>query len=509
MRKLSRNSKDGIIGFAIGDAMGVPVEFCIREKLMKNPVTEMIGFGSHDVPKGSWSDDTSMTLATVDSIIEKENIDIYDIASKFLDWIHSNKYTPTERVFDIGRTVLKALSRCETDIKNAKISGCNDEMSNGNGSLMRMMPIIYYCYYDESKDEEILDIVKKVSAITHAHEISIMGCYIYVQYGIKLLQSLDKEESYKHIKALDYSMFKKDTQNKYERIIKQNINEYDLKDISSKGYIVDTLEATLWILLNTNTYNQAIIGSINLGNDTDTVGACVGGLAGILYGIEKINEDWKIDLIKYNYIKKLCEKFDAVMMKLFYKHNMMLPEYFNRKEEIKKIKLVHGDITDCTTDCIVNAANQSLLGGGGVDGAIHTKAGKELLEKCKELNGCNLGEAKITKGYSMRTKYIIHTVAPKWFDNKIKDKEVILENCYKNALKIATDFNIKTIAFPCIGMGIYACPIQIGCKIAIDTILKIMEELRTNEQYEFYEIILVCYGREEFEVYQNYINSLI
>ena len=117
MEKLCKNSKDGIIGFAIGDAMGVPVEFCIREKLMENPLTEMKGFGSHDVPKGSWSDDTSMTLATMDSIIEKEKIDIYDMATKFLKWIQEAKYTPTERVFDIGRTTLKALSKCEENIK--------------------------------------------------------------------------------------------------------------------------------------------------------------------------------------------------------------------------------------------------------------------------------------------------------------------------------------------------------------------------------------------------------
>lgn len=508
MRKLSRNSKDGIIGFAIGDAMGVPVEFCIREKLMENPLTKMVGFGSHDVPKGSWSDDTSMTLATMDSIIEKEKIDIYDIADKFLKWANEYKYTPSDKVFDIGRTVLRALAICELDIKNAISSGGNDEMSNGNGSLMRMMPIIYYCYYNQSKDIEVFEIVKQVSTITHAHDISIMGCYIYVQYGIKLLQCLDKNKSYKYIQNLDYSMFDTNTINKYNRIIKNNISKYDLSEISSRGYVVDTLEATLWIFLNTESYNHAVIGAINLGNDTDTVGACTGGLAGILYGIEEINIDWKIDLIKYNYIKELCEKFDNIMQKLFYEHNNTLPDYFDRKKAIGKIKILKGDITDCKVDCVVNAANESLLGGGGVDGAIHLKAGNELLEKCKELNGCKSGESKITKGYKMNSKYIIHTVAPKWYDNSVKNKEKILENCYKNSLELATDFNIKTIAFPCIGMGVYACPLEIGCKVAIDTVLEIMQKLKIDEQYEFDEIVLVCYGDDEFNVYKKYIDSL-
>lgn len=315
MKKIFKNSKNGIIGFAIGDAMGVPVEFCIREKLMQNPLTEMVGFGSHDVPKGSWSDDTSMTLATMDSIIEKKEIDIYDIADKFLQWAHKYKYTPTDKLFDIGRATLKALCKCEINIENASSSGCSDEMSNGNGSLMRMLPIVYYCYYNNCENKEILDIVKKVSSITHSHEISIMGCYIYVLYGIKLLHCLNKVEAYAYIQEQDYSMFEEYTQSKYSRIIKESIDRYELSEISSKGYVVDTLEATFWVLLNTDNYNQAIIGAINLGNDTDTIGACTGGLAGILYGLEEIEKDWKDNLIKYDYIQELCDKFDKIDFK--------------------------------------------------------------------------------------------------------------------------------------------------------------------------------------------------
>lgn len=506
MKKSFKSSKDGIIGFAIGDAMGVPVEFCIREKLMASPLTQMIGYGSHDVPKGSWSDDTSMTLATLDSIIEKKKIDVYDIADKFLKWIHENKYTPTDRVFDIGRTVLKALSKCEIDIKNATSSGGNNEMSNGNGSLMRMMPVIYYCYHNELKDEEILEIVREVSSITHAHEISIIGCYIYVQYGIKLLQGFDKNKAYRYIQSLDLSTFCKEIVDKYSRILKENISNYDLSKISSKGYVVDTLEATFWIFLNTENYNQSIISAINLGNDTDTVGACTGGLAGILYGIENINDDWKIDLIKYNYIKELCEKFDDVMRKKT--NNSMILKKTDRKKLLSKIKILNENIINCQVDCIVNAANETLLGGGGVDGAIHLNAGIELLEKCKELNGCKSGESKITKGYKLNSKFIIHTVAPRWYDNRVENKAEILENCYKNSLKLARDFDIRSIAFPCIGMGIYSCPLDIGSKIAINTILETLEQIESEEQYEFDEILLVCYKKEEFKIYQEYMRFL-
>lgn len=306
-------SLDGILGLTIGDAMGVPLEFCMREKLMENPTTEMIGYGSHDVPKGSWSDDTSMTIATIDSINNKGKIDYDDIATNFLKWFKEAKYTPTDRVFDIGRTSLRAIARFETSRNNAVECGGESEMDNGNGSLMRILPIAYYCFAKNKNDKEILDIVSKVSSITHKHEISIIGCYIYVLYAIKLLEGKTKEQAYEYIKSYDYNMFSKEYVNRYNRILKENISEYSLEEIKSTGFVVDTLEATLWVLLNTNLYSQAIIGAINLGNDTDTVGACVGGLAGIIYGIEEFPEQWKKDLLKYDYIYELCNMFDKVL----------------------------------------------------------------------------------------------------------------------------------------------------------------------------------------------------
>ena len=158
--------------------------------------------------------------------------------------------------------------------------------------------------------DEVLEIVKNVSSITHRHEISILGCYIYTIYAIRLLCGDGKYDAYEYIKKLDYSMFKKENVRKYDRLLKNDISKLDIDEIKSSGYIVDTLEATIWVLLNTNNFNQAIIGAINLGDDTDTVGACTGGLAGIIYGADQMNENWKKSLLKYDYIEKLCEEFD-------------------------------------------------------------------------------------------------------------------------------------------------------------------------------------------------------
>ena len=161
---------------------------------------------------------------------------------------------------------------------------------------MRILPVAYYCYAKNLDENDIYTAVKSVSSITHKHEISIMGCYIYVLFAIELLNKHSFNEAYFNIKQKDYSMFSDYCQDKYKRILKDEISDYDIDSISSSGYVVDTLEATLWCILTTNDFNSAIIKAINLGNDTDTIGACVGGLSGIFYGLDSINPQWIKDL---------------------------------------------------------------------------------------------------------------------------------------------------------------------------------------------------------------------
>lgn len=310
----NKQSCNGIIGLAIGDALGVPSEFKTREELKLNPITDMIGYGTYNVPYGTWSDDTSMTLATIDSIIDTKAINPNDMASKFLDWFRNCNYTATGNVFDIGRTTLQALAKFELKLDNASSCGETSEYSNGNGSLMRILPIAYYIYYKNINDEqEIYNIIKQVSSITHAHEISILGCYIYVRFALELLVGKDKFEAYKNIQKLDYSMFTNDTINRYNRILCDNIQNINENSISSSGYVVSTLEATMWLLLNSNDYNTTILKAVNLGDDTDTVAACTGGLLGIYYGIESINDSWKQNLKRYDYIINLCDEFDKTI----------------------------------------------------------------------------------------------------------------------------------------------------------------------------------------------------
>ncbi len=304
--------KDSLYGFIVGDAMGVPIEFEDREKLINKPVTSMLGYGSHDVEAGVYSDDTSMTLATMDSIIKQNGIINYnDIADKFCNWVNNNEYTATNKIFDIGMTTKYALIKYFNNKIDATMCGGTNINENGNGSLMRMLPIALYCFYKNIKgDNEIFTLVKNSSSITHAHDISILGCYIYVRYVISLLETKNKISSYNFIKKLDYSMFIEEVKLEYSRILFSDISILNINDVNSSGYVVDTLEAVFWIILNCSSYNESIIGAINLGGDTDTIGAITGSIAGILYGYDNISKRWISKLKNKDYIDEIIIKFE-------------------------------------------------------------------------------------------------------------------------------------------------------------------------------------------------------
>jgi O-acetyl-ADP-ribose deacetylase len=168
----------------------------------------------------------------------------------------------------------------------------------------------------------------------------------------------------------------------------------------------------------------------------------------------------------------------------------------------KRIAIIKGDITEQNTDAIVNAANNSLLGGGGVDGAIHDAAGEELLAECRTLNGCETGEAKITKGYKLKTKFVIHTVGPVWHGGNYNEKD-LLASCYRNCLKLASDNNLKTIAFPSISTGAYHFPIEYASEIALTEIIQF---LKSNSSIK--KVKIVCFGNEVFQVYREKLGEI-
>ena len=161
-----------------------------------------------------------------------------------------------------------------------------------------------------------------------------------------------------------------------------------------------------------------------------------------------------------------------------------------------RIEIMDGDLTEQRVDAIVNAANETLLGGGGVDGAIHHAAGPALLAECRPLHGCPTGEAKITKGYKLPAKFVIHTVGPVW-EGGDYNEEQLLANCYRNSLQLAVAHGLQTVAFPSISTGIYGFPIERACRIALQTVKTFLANDATIQKVSF-----VCFGQRDYQIYQ-------
>ena len=298
------------IGLAVADALGVPVEFESRKVLKGNPVTDMRSYGSHHQPKGTWSDDSSLTFCLAESLCKK--YDINDIAKKSALWYHEKIWTPHGFVFDIGNTTRKAI---ETYLRGTPPSLCggNTEYDNGNGSLMRISPLAFYI-----KDfplEKRFDVIKEVSQTTHGHIRSIICCFIYLEFFIELLNKNELTIAYKNTKEKVNTFLKNNpicSQKEidvFKRVLNNNIKELTEEEINSGGYVIDTLEASIWCLLNSTNYSDAVLKAVNLGDDTDTTATVVGAIAGMYYGLNNIPEDWINCLARKEDIYKLSEQF--------------------------------------------------------------------------------------------------------------------------------------------------------------------------------------------------------
>jgi ADP-ribosylglycohydrolase len=284
-----------LLGVAVGDALGVPVEFQPRGSFR---VTDMRGYGTYNQPPGTWSDDTSLTLCLADSLAR--GFDLPDMAQNFLRWHDQAAFTARGEVFDVGHATGKAVARLRAGAAPEK-AGCTGESENGNGSLMRIAPLVFYL--SGKPKEERFGITKAVSSITHAHAWSVAACFIYLEYLLKLLDGKEKHAAYAELRS-DFQggcpYIDSAALDKFARILRADISALPEAEIRSGGFVVDTLEAALWCFLTTDSYRDAALKAVNLGEDTDTTAAVTGALAGLAYGLDDIPAPWLQALAGYN-----------------------------------------------------------------------------------------------------------------------------------------------------------------------------------------------------------------
>ncbi|MFI1770651.1 ADP-ribosylglycohydrolase family protein [Thalassobellus citreus] len=303
--------RSGIMGVAVGDALGVPFEFLSKDEMKRNPAETMVGYGTHRQPVGTWSDDSSLTFCLMEGLLDGFNTK--NIADKFIAWYDESYWTPHGVVFDIGVTTRQSIFYMKEG-HTPEICGGMDEYSNGNGSLMRILPLVFFLKNTDNIEERY-QIIKDVSSLTHAHLRSVLACFIYVEYGLELLNSSDKIKAYHVIKdKVNAFLETKDLNPKelgfYFDVLQEDIYKIDEKRISGSGYVVNSLKASLWCFMNTNTYEDAVISAVNLGEDTDTTAAITGGLAGIYYGLDSIPMEWRDKVVRRKDIEGLILKFN-------------------------------------------------------------------------------------------------------------------------------------------------------------------------------------------------------
>lgn len=308
-------NKDILLGTAIGDALGLPIQFLEREVVAKNPITTMEGLDQFNIPAGTWSDNTSLSFCLAESLCN--GYDLNDIINKFTKWMYEDYWTPANETFDINYINYFAIVNLRNN-GSPHVAGIDNKRGNRDESLMRILPLVPYILNME--EENRFRIIKEISSLTYRHSRSILACIALCEFAIQYINLQSVEEAYQAMQQTILQLLKRDMFIEegipFERLTGLSYEEFKtiaLKDIHSTEYVIDTLEASLWCIFNTTSYKDAVLKAVNLGDDTDTVGAITGGLAGIIYGYDTIPPEWLEVLAKKDDIIELANKLDSIM----------------------------------------------------------------------------------------------------------------------------------------------------------------------------------------------------
>lgn len=305
-----------IMGVAVGDALGLPVQFYSREKCQRLNVTQMLDW---ELPKGTFSDDTATTLCTLASLKENNwQLNDEDIMKRFVAWLGYGYMTCDDRAIDVGQATRKAIQRYYDGVPLEEC-GCKGFRECGNGSLMRIMPVVFYLL--KNRNADVYDAVRRVSSLTHAHEVCVLACYIYVRLCLEIKElrsnndaNMSDAQMHEFMSAQLRSicegakaLFSDEAMKLYERLFDfKSFSRLTMKDIKSSGFVVDSLEAALWCFATTYDFRDCLVKAVSLGDDTDSVAAIAGGMVALYYGYEAIPDEWISDLRGKDMIYQLC-----------------------------------------------------------------------------------------------------------------------------------------------------------------------------------------------------------
>ena len=556
-----------IFGGAVGDALGYPVEFLSEKAIFSQYGSCGIMSYEKDpyTGKAIISDDTQMTLFTANGLLVGDTRGAmrgiqgwprHYVARAYLDWLMTQESSMQEVnqherftkeggcswLLDVpelyarrapGNTCLFALE----EEKNGKTFDdyvkAKRNHSKGCGGIMRVAPIAV----NYRKDLGMLDMEgAQLAAITHGHSLGYMPAAVLVHIinrivfppkGSKMSLKeiiLEARDTVSRIFAGDPHL--QELTNIIDRAVSlaESGFEDDLDNIHQlgEGWVAEeTLGIALYCSMKyQHDFSAGIIAAVNHKGDSDSTGAVTGNILGALLGYKAIEEKWKKDLELSDVILEVADDLchgcqmsefshyrdEDWEMKYMYMRRPRInpPTIFEKANKETELRMVKGDITKVSdVEAIVNAANKSLLGGGGVDGAIHRAAGPKLLEECRTLHGCNTGEAKLTKAYDLPCKYVIHTVGPVWDGGKRKEAQ-LLADCYRNSLQVAIDNGIRSVAFPSISTGVYSYPLEEAAEIAVATVDAFIE----NHPGEFDLVEWVLFDQRTYDAYNKVLGQM-